>query len=239
VKFTELETCESAPGDQCSPFACTLAMLRDENSPVSLELIMSHVGQRMSIKIEEIFSGGGRDLINLLEYSVLTINVDLMFLYLVREYRVRPSAAAAIALHDLFCCADSPARISCETGLFPKDMRLTQAISPYRAGSLDSLSVENALPRESSGHDAKAARFEAPSLPPRYIFDSLVRRINDEEGFPLIHSLASYSVALTPHENLPNGELSAAQRRFVEHIWQPIIRPTLVAAGFWRVASIA
>ena len=193
----------------------------------------------MSIKLDEIFSSGGRDLINLLEYSVLSINVDLIFVYLVREYRLRPSAVAAIAVHDLFCCADSPARVSCEAALFPKDVRLTQAISPYRAGSPDASSVENALPQESSDQDAKTARFEAPSLPPRYIFDSLARRINAEDESALIHSLASYSVALTPHENLPNGELSAVQRRFVEHIWQPIVRPELVAAGFWKVASIA
>ena len=226
------------PGIHVHLLPVTLSLLGNENSSVSLEFSMSQVGQGMSIKIEEILSGGGRDLINLLEYAVLSINVDLIFVYLVREYRVRPSAAAALAVHDLFCCADSPARVSCEAALFPKDMRLTQAISPYRAGSPDASSV-NALPRESADQDAKATRFEAPLLPPRYIFDSLVRRINDQEESASIHSLASYSVALTPHENLPNGGLSAVQRRFVEHIWQPIVRPELVAAGFWRVASIA
>ncbi len=193
----------------------------------------------MSIKIDEIFSGGGRDLINLLEYSVLSINVDLIFVYLVREYRLRPSAASAIAVHDLFCCADSPARVSCEGALFPKDIRLTHAISPYRAGSLLGSSVESALGLESCNQDNTLPRVAAPSLPPRYIFDSLVQRINGEEKSTLIHALDSYRVGLTPHENLPNGELSAVQRRFVEQTWQPIVRPGLVAAGFWRVASVA
>ena len=225
------------PGINVHLLPGTLPLPGDENSSVSLELSMLQSGQGVSIKIEEIFSGGGRDLINLLEYSVLSINVDLLFVYLVREFRVRPSAAAAIALHDLFCCSDSPARVSCEAALFPKDARLTQAISPYRASSPDASSV-SALPRDSSDQHAKTTRFEAPLLPPRYIFDSLVQRITDQEESSSIYSLASYSVALTPHENLPNGELSAAQRRFVEHIWQPIVRPELVAAGFWRVASI-
>jgi hypothetical protein len=32
--------------------------------------------------------------------------------------------------------------------------------------------------------------------------------------------------------------MTAGQKAFVENVWRPRVRPALVAAGFWRVATI-
>jgi hypothetical protein len=33
--------------------------------------------------------------------------------------------------------------------------------------------------------------------------------------------------------------MTSAQRHFVDCVWQPVIRPRLAAAGFWRILTIA
>jgi hypothetical protein len=47
-----------------------------------------------------------------------------------------------------------------------------------------------------------------------------------------------YDPRLAPQQNLPGGKMGAAQRHFVEHIWRPVARPRLLAAGFWQIANI-
>ena len=51
--------------------------------------------------------------------------------------------------------------------------------------------------------------------------------------------LRNYDPARTPMQTLPNGKMNAGQRQFVEQIWQQVLRPHLVAAGFWRIATVA
>src|SRR5437762_12064592 len=75
------------------------------------------------VDIDEVFSKGGRTLIDFLDYSVRSIQMDPVFIFLVREYHTGPTVAKAVALYDLFCAPDSQGRISCLNSLPPKDMR--------------------------------------------------------------------------------------------------------------------
>jgi len=50
---------------------------------------------------------------------------------------------------------------------------------------------------------------------------------------------STYDPTLTPEENLQGGRLNAGQRQFVENVWHPILKPRLVRAGFWRIATVA
>jgi hypothetical protein len=85
----------------------------------------------MPVDVGAIFLRGGRDLINLLEYCVYSVQMDPLFLFLVNEYRLAPTTEKALALYELFCAADAPARISLLGELPPKDFRLPRALTPY------------------------------------------------------------------------------------------------------------
>jgi len=77
-------------------------------------------------------------------------------------------------------------------------------------------------------------------MAPRYLFDAVVNELTDtaaEETLAAI--LDHYDPDRSPHENLPGGRMSAGQRAFVEQVWEPRLRPYLVAAGFRRIANIA
>lgn len=187
----------------------------------------------MSVDVNVIFEKGGRDLIDFLEYCVLGVKKDILFLYLAREYRLRPTAAGAVALHDVFCTATAPARISAAHLLAPKDMRLDQSVHPYRQNILEKHRIE------STGGEDDEQRNVPPLLPPRHLFDPLVHQLISGSDSVLSEVQQHYNPALTPHENLPGGKLNAGQRAFVENIWTPLVRPHLVAAGYWRIATVA
>ena len=159
--------------------------------------------------INEVFTKGGKPLIDFLDYCVRSIQMDPVFLFLVREYRNGPTPAKAVALYEMFCAPNAPARISAQTVLPPYDVRLREAIILL-----------------------------TPSfLPAKYLFDSVVRELEKRPRSSAY--VRRYKTDRTPVENLPHGKMTPAQRHFVEKIWQPVIRPHLVAAGFWRVASVA
>ncbi|MCD0463752.1 hypothetical protein U8335_25390 [Roseiconus lacunae] len=205
----------------------------------------------MAIQLEAIFTAGGRPLIDVLTHCVYSINADALFLYLVREYRFKPQAKAAIALHDVFCNPQSPACISQSTMIIPKDWRLAHSIEPFRQAieaveSVDqSASDDSRSGSESEAEDHSSGDDNTPSdgcvaieIPPRHLFDHVVDAIRRGPS-PAIASLQqSYDTGKTPTGNLPGGELSAVQRAFVDHQWLPSVRPFLVAAGFWRIATI-
>ncbi|MCA9131853.1 MAG: hypothetical protein KDA45_01805 [Planctomycetales bacterium] len=203
----------------------------------------------MPVDINAVFERGGRELLDLLEYSVLSLNKEVVFLYLAREYRQHPTARMAVALHDMFCAAQSPARIDLAVLLPPKDMRLEQAISglrpvpPVRPAppAEDGAALEDAAAVEDSEalEAEEPPRPPPPVLPPRYLFDAVVEQLTAGPETVVARVAQHYDPSLTPHENLPGGKLQAGQRAFVENIWLPIVRPHLVAAGFWRVATVA
>ena len=205
----------------------------------------------MPIQVDQVFSQGGRALVDLLIHSVLSINTDVLFLYLVREYRFRPDTPSAIALYDVFCHPQSRARISETSLLAPKDLRLSQSVESLRRAleaarqvpHVAETSLSEATGSDVTGdHEADTAESSpvAPviPLPPRYLFDavadSLLRSPNSG-----VHKLQTYYDAQkTPTENLPGGEMTASQRLFVDNVWAPSVRPYLVSAGFWRISTI-
>lgn len=220
----------------------------------------------MLANVSEIFERGGRDLINFLEYCVLSINKDIVFLYVVGEYRLRPTASGATSIHDMFCAANAPAKISVHDLLAPKDVRLQRAVVAYRppppaaygsgqreatehgsavdGSPMDSSSIDGSIV-DGAWEDASAP--EKPRtpiqrhvlLPPRYLFDSVAQKLLSDQSQMISAVAQAYDPALTPHENLPGGRLQAGQRAFVDNVWLPIVRPHLVAAGFWRLATVA
>ena len=200
----------------------------------------------MPIQLEKLFAGGGRPLIDLLSHCVRSINTDALFLYLVGEYKFRPEAAAAVALHDVFCSPHSQGCIHARSMLSPRDLRLQQSIEPLRATlhALDEVphdapaiatteEVKTDGEVESMTETAIAIR---PPLPSPYVFDHVYRSVRSSARIRDLE--ANYDLARTPNENLPGGEMSAAQRMFVDNVWIPHIRPHLASAGFWRITTI-
>ena len=180
----------------------------------------------MRTDINEVFSKGDKPLIEFLDYCVRSIQMDLVFMFLVREYHNGPTAAKAAALYDLFCAPNAPGRLSVREVLPPYDVRLREAISLLTR----STPVSDTDP-------ALQTDFGPPLLPAKYLFDSVVREL--EKRAAASSYVRRYKPSRTPLENLPNGKMTQAQRHFVENIWQPVIRPQLVAAGFWRIATVA
>jgi hypothetical protein len=75
-------------------------------------------------------------------------------------------------------------------------------------------------------------------LPPKYLFDALDLHLrNNSRGLRAIKR--NYRVRLSPVKNLPGGRMNAAQRHFVDRVWEPMLRPRLIMAGFRRVTAIA
>ena len=188
----------------------------------------------MSANVEQIFERGGRDLVNLLEYCVLSVKKDVLFLYLAGQYRLRPGAVSVVALYDLFCANDAPARISVNASLPPFDRRLEQAIVPFRHAVQW---IGDAARR--AGKEVESEGPLPPLLPPRYLFDSILQSLTVVDSSQIQDIHANYDPALTPHENLPGGKLTVGGRAFVDNVWLPVVRPRLVSAGFWGVAAVA
>ena len=177
--------------------------------------------------INEIFSQGGKDLMNLLDYCVQSIQMDPVFVFLVQDYRNAPTVAKAVALYDIFCVPNALARLSIQEVIPPMDLRIQSSIRPFR----DYWTRSQATTFAGTGNPLPKL------LPPRYLFDFIAGAVGkSSKAFSTIHK--KYKSRRTPVENLPGGKMTAVQRHFVEKLWEPIIRPQLVAVGFWRIASV-
>lgn len=181
----------------------------------------------MPVDIDKIFSRGGKGLINLLDYAVRAVQPDLIFIFLVGEYRDHPTTPKAVALYDVFCAPHALARLSVVEMLPPTHHQLEVALRPLRLN----LSQVQA---------ARASGAVAPPwiLPPRFLFDAVAMLLR-EKSRALRQIKRSYRSRRTAFENLPGGRMSERQRHFVERVWEPNLRPWLVAAGFRRVGCIA
>jgi hypothetical protein len=181
----------------------------------------------MPVDIDEIFARGGKKLVDLLDYAVRAVQTDLLFVFLVREYREHPSTPKAVALFDGFCAPRALARISASESLPPVNLRIDAAMRPLKLN----------LAQVRSARTAAAA---APPLilPPKYLFDAIDLELRKKSS-GLLTVKRRYRIRRTPLENLPGGRMNAGQKFFVEKVWEPILRPRLVAAGFRRVGSIA
>ena len=198
--------------------------------------------------IFDILERGGPQRIAFLRYCVLSVSMEPMFVFLVQEYRYRSSHAAALALFDLFCARQAPARLAADDLLPPRELLVEAAIGRIRAEWMQMYGPkppgeisyapqppgENPQARETPGADSTAV-FATPA---RELFDAIVRGLRQDAHGGLARIGSTYDPLLTPEENLPGGKLNAGQRYFVEGIWQPIVKPRLVAAGFWRIATI-
>ncbi|MEL6107344.1 MAG: hypothetical protein AAFU85_14995 [Planctomycetota bacterium] len=205
----------------------------------------------MAIQLEQVFSSGGRTLIDLLTHCVWSINTDALFLYLAGQYKLRPEAAGALALHDVFCSPHSPGCLQERSMLTPRDLRLQQSIEPIRfalEASKDAVAPSSEVPADGLGDESspqamiesetvrETAVIAPPPIPSPYIFDHICRAVRS--GSRIRDLEQAYDIARTPTENLPGGEPTASQRVFVDNVWTPNLRPHLAAAGFWRIATI-
>lgn len=179
----------------------------------------------MALDLNKVFDRGGKPLIDLLDYCVRSTQMDPLFVFLVRHYRTFPSVPRAVALYEIFCVPGAPARLSVPEALPPLDLRIQAALQPWQA------SVRPSPPSTTSG--------AAPRLlPPKYLFDSIAERVM-ESSIALRRIRRNYRLRRTPFQNLSGGRMSPGQRRFVDHVWEPKLRPRLVAAGFPSMATIA
>jgi hypothetical protein len=180
----------------------------------------------MAIDLDEQLKVGGKARVELLLYSVLSVQLEPLFLCLVQDYQVRPTADRAGVLFDVFLAASAPARVRAEAVLPPRDPRLEAALRPWR--DRQAAAPEPTLPGER----------RLVLLPPRDLFDGISAYLRKQADGPLQQIARTYDPERTPHENLPGGKLSAGGRHFLDNVWKPRVRPMLVAAGFGRVSSL-
>lgn len=180
----------------------------------------------MSVDIEKIISGGGKELVDLLNYAVRAVQTDLLFVFLVEEYRNAPTAHKAVALYEIFCAPQAPARLSAVELLPPVHPSLEVALRPLRANV-------------AAVNEARGSGSTPPVLllPAKFIFDSIVLHLKKKSP-GLRHIKRRYRVERSPSANLPGGSMSEAQRFFVDRVWTANLRPRLLAVGFRRVSSI-
>jgi hypothetical protein len=180
----------------------------------------------MPIDLDDIFTRGGKRLIDVLNYCVRSVQMDPVFAFLVEEYRLSPSQTKAVALYDMFAAPGAPARINAAALLPPRELALQIVIENLRRPQprLDSTEIG-------------PLRLQVP--PGKYIFDALALHVRKNGRGAMARITRRYSLKLTPTENLPGRRMTAGQRHFVDQVWQPRIRLTLVAAGFRRIANIA
>src|SRR4051812_20378528 len=159
----------------------------------------------MAIDVQETFERGGKELLQLLDYCVRSIQMDPLFLFLVRDFRLAPTLPKAVALYEIFCAPKSLGRISVEESLPPRDFRLQEALRPLRLNwtrveATRLFDEENRVPA---------------ILPPRQLFDFVVSEV--EKQSPAMRRIERrYKPTQSSIENLTGGKMSEAQRHFVD-----------------------
>jgi hypothetical protein len=176
----------------------------------------------------EAFERGGKGLIDLLQFALVSARPELVFAFLAREFRSRPTAAGAVALFDQFCAPHAPARVRADT-LPPRDLTLPAALAPIRG----------AVERAAAFRPTDDAPDPPPMpAPPRYLFDRAAALVLADPDGPAAACGREFDLDLGPLGSLPGGRPSPGQRAWVETNWCKLARPALVAAGFWRAASL-
>jgi hypothetical protein len=176
----------------------------------------------MAIDPWAMIEKGGRPALALLEFCVISVQLEIVVAWLITDFRNRPTAQRAFALYDAFLDPRAPARIRAQTALPPRDLKLLQQIERLRSQVEERALADAAAP---------------PFLPPRTLFDTLHAALTDPQFEPIRNLAGSYDAKRDPAENLPGGRMSPGQRAFVENTWRPRVRPALVRAGFPRVAT--
>jgi hypothetical protein len=197
----------------------------------------------VAIDVEEEFRRGGPVALAFLTYCVMAYRLEPVLAWIVRDYRLRPTAPGALAIWDSFLAPQAPARLrhAPPSILPPRDLRLGQEMKRIRA-----LSAAGALPLESplTVEEGEPERAVLPIPPlrvpaPAHLFDPVISGLREGEGDLVLLPGEGFDPALTPEANLPGGRMGPGQRAWVERTWQKGVRPRLVGAGFWRVATVA
>lgn len=151
-----------------------------------------------------------------LEFCVSTGEMEPVFVQLVDEYRAAPTISKAVALYDIFCAPCAPAKVKADACLPPHDMH-----------------IENAMRRIKLNWTRMQAAFvfgpttQICTRPPATsLFDALARHIADSKDMRRIKR---------QYVHWLSGRASRRddfQQHFFEKLWQPIIAPHLLAAGF-------
>jgi hypothetical protein len=134
--------------------------------------------------------------------------------FLVQEYRFSPTVPKAIALFHTFCAPAAIAKVSNDG----EDEQMQEAMRPItvtwtRMQAALVFGPGNGVP---------------PLSPPSTLFDVLAEKI-----------MRTGMLGKLRREYRAGLNMNRVQQHFVEKIWRPIIRPHLVAAGFWRIAEVA
>ncbi len=167
-------------------------------------------------------------MIDLLEYCIRSVQMEPVFVFLVSEYRVGPTALKALALYDVFCAPQALGRIRAAPNLPPLSFRIHASVQPLQRWR-----------QQSASPNADPSTIGPAPLPVKFLFDFIVDYLEADPSGTCRRVSQDFDPNLTPVQNLPGGKMSPAQRAFVERIWEPILRPQLVAAGFRRIANIA
>ncbi len=158
----------------------------------------------------------------------MSIQMEPVFAFLTQEYRLRPTHDAALALYDVFCAPEAPARIRARDMLPPRDLRLLSAIRSIRQ-------QRDQMMRPLEGEPDGGVRITTPH---RHLFDGIARAVENDPNGNYARLGNQFDPQLSPEQHLPGGTMNAAQRHFVNYVWRPLARPRLVEGGFWRVAVI-
>lgn len=180
----------------------------------------------MTCNIQDIFTRGGRERLRLLQYSVVSVRLDVLFVYLAKCFKTKPTSARAIALFDVFFGPEALAKLSVPEAIPPRNLQLGVEIDKLRQSIADFERMQAEDPEEAV----------PPLLPAIYLFDRPVELV--VAGAQLAEVERDFDPQLDAIENLPGGKMTPGQRSFVSQTWVPSIRPVLVGAGFYDVASL-
>jgi len=194
----------------------------------------------VSIDFEETMNRGGNELIQFLHFCVYSVELAPIFVFLAREYRMRPTVSGALALHANFCENGAPARIKADPVLAPRNLQLDQLVLRMAAQQR----IFEVAQQQQKDADAdvvantEGRRGPPPPSPVIFLFDDVVGHLRGDLDGPLHTAARTFDPTCSPMQNLPDGRLNVGQRAFVENVWRPRVRPLLVAAGFWRAADL-
>jgi hypothetical protein len=178
--------------------------------------------------LDAILAKGGEHRIALLRYCAISGTMEPVFVFLVTLYRLRPTHAGALALYDVFCAPGAPGRVRAPDVLPPRNLRL----------SADAGSVRAQWAQVATGEARESDVAMRITTPHRDLFDVVTQWLRRDPESPWSRVGHTFDVGRTPEENLPGGRMSPGQRQFRDERWLPVIRPRLVDAGFWPLASI-
>lgn len=175
-----------------------------------------------------LLTAGGRPALDLLEYCVISVQLEIVVAWLIADYRNRPTVERALVLYDAFLAPGAPARIKADADLPPRELRLPAEIERLRRQV-----------RENEALDAESDDPARPRiLPPRNLFDAVLAALTADHFAAVLPIREAYDPERQPVENLPGGRMSAGQRAFLENAWRARVRPALVRAGFPRISTV-